>query len=168
MERMRAEANEEGANRLSKLGAWSNNEALKVAAKEVQVRVNVTTMDGHPGRPVEIQREGEHGPVISVALYAQHMNALVKKQEKLRCSGRDVMAVRNNGMLLVTSWRASKQQKPRMGRKKAEWKRELRQIENAASVLDQLEPIAVAATGAVVTEVCMVAVAATATGRAIR
>ena len=168
VERMRAEANEEGASKVSKLGAWGNSEALKVAAEELQVRVNVITMDGHPGRPVEIQRVGEHGPVISVALYAQHMNALVKKQEKLRCSGRDVMAVRNNGILLVTGWRASKQQKPRMYREKAEWKQELRQTENAASVLDQLEPTAAAATGAVVTTVCMVAVATTSRGRAIR
>jgi hypothetical protein len=96
------------------------------------------------------------------------MNALVKKQVKLRCSGRDVMAVRNNGMLLVTGWRASKHQRPRMGRKKAEWKQELRQTGNAASVLGQLEPTAAAATGEVVAVVCMVAVAATATGKAIR
>jgi hypothetical protein len=79
VERMRAEANEEGASKLSKLGAWDNSEALKVAAEEMQVRVNVVTMDGPPGRTVEIQRVGEHGPVISVALYAQHMNALVRK-----------------------------------------------------------------------------------------
>ena len=55
-----------------------------------------------------------------------------------------------------------------MGRKKAEWKQKPRQTENAAPVLDQLEPTTVAATGAVVAAACMVAVAATATGRAIR
>ena len=134
--RMRAGAKEEGVSKLSKLGAWGTREAMKVAAEEMQVRVNVITMDGPPGMPVEIQRVGEHGPVTSVALYAQHTNALVKKQVKLRCSGRDVIAVRNNGMLVVTGWRASKQQKPRIGRRKAEWKQELRQTGNAVSVLD--------------------------------
>ena len=135
----------------------------------MQVRVNVITMDGDPGKPVEMQTVGEYGPVISVALYAQHMNALVKKEVELRCSGRDVRAVRNNGMLMVTGWRASEQKKKaKVGRKKAEWKQELKQIEHDVSVWDQLTPTATATTSAAVTTVCMMAVAAAAAGKTVR
>jgi hypothetical protein len=46
VERMRAEANTEGDNELFQLGAWGTSEALKVAAEEMQIRVNEITMDG--------------------------------------------------------------------------------------------------------------------------
>ena len=166
--KMRAGADEEGADSVSELGAWGTSEALKVAAGEMQVRVNVITMDGAPDRPVEVQTVGGYGPVISVALYAQHMDALVKEEVKLRCSGRDVRAVRNNGMLMVTGWRASEQKKKaKMGRKKAEWRHELKQTEHRVP-MDKLSTSAAAVTGAAAATVCMMAVAATAAGRTVK
>ena len=168
--KMRAGADEEGADSVSELGAWGTSEALKVAAGEMQVRVNVITMDGAPDRPVEVQTVGGYGPVISVALYAQHMDALVKEEVKLRCSGRDVRAVRNNGMLMVTGWRASEQKKKaKMGRKKAEWKHELKQTDLEHRVpVDKLSTSVAAVTSAAAATVCMMAVAATAAGRTVK
>jgi hypothetical protein len=77
-DRMRSKADEEGADNMSELGTWGSSEALKEASEVMQVRVNVITMDGAPEKPVGIQTVGDYGPVISVALYSQHMNALVK------------------------------------------------------------------------------------------
>ena len=56
---MRAGPDKERAGSLSELGAWGTSEALRVAAEEMQVRVNVVKLDGDPGKEVEIQTVGE-------------------------------------------------------------------------------------------------------------
>ena len=112
---------------------------------------------------------GDYGPVISVALYSQHMNALVKKEVKLRSESRDVRAVRNNGMLLVTSWSMGKQQKveAKVCTWKADWKQDLKQTGHSVPV-EGLLTSAISAASAAATAVCMTAVAAATAGRTVK
>ena len=168
VDRMRAEADEEGVDSIPELGTWGSSKALRVAADVMQVRMNVVTLDGAPGKPVEVQTVGDYGPVVSVALYSQHMNTLVKKEVRLRCDSRDVRAVRNNGMLLVTSWRVNNQKvKAKAGRRKAEWKQDLEQTGHRVPV-EGLSASVVSATSAATTTACMVVVAAAIEGKTVR
>ena len=153
------------------LGTWGTSKVLQVAAEVMQVRIRVVQMDGAEGEPVETQIVGECGPEISVALYAQHMNALVHREVKLRCSIRNVKAVRNSGMLLVKDWGERRQkaaQKATLGRKKAEWKRDIAQTEQSLPEWEQITPVAAAAAGTAVATVCMMAVAASTAGKTVR
>ena len=172
--KMRAGADEKGADSVSELGAWGTSEALKVAAEEMQVRVNLTTMDGAPDRPVEVQTVGRIRPGdISGTVCTAHERIGEEGGEAemqwQRCGGKK-RAVRNNGMLMVTGWRASEQKKKaKMGRKKAEWKHELKQTDLEHRVpVDKLSTSVAAVTSAAAATVCMMAVAATAAGRTVK
>ena len=93
------------------------------------------------------------------------------REVKLRCSFRNVKAVRNSGMLLVTDWGGKRQkaaQKATVGRKKAEWKRVIVQAEQSLPAWEQISPVAAAAAGTAVATVCMMVVAASTAGKTVR